>query len=370
MQNQDPSSSGEGAISSTTELSIKQIQDSKMDYEELKEQLNAIELQTKQTNVDLEQLFDRLKNNNQNLNKLLESIADYSKEVTTEGNATKNDATRILAKLNVLPQGNLETIIQAHLESLKLEIIKQITDIIQNENRIESSCKKILIDGQLTEIKNGLNKLSVQVVSPIASNEVLQNEVSELSKSAMKTAAELSVIKDLLEKQNKQNPIDLESLAESINSLTLSLSHSESINLQKLIDKQTILLESLKQSVADHNEVQATRNELDTLNEKCQHLQRKYDILTQAYEEKYKAFLKLDENFQHLEQKFELIVAKVEARDFQKYEKLQKLHVSKMSELPKPPSFSVKKKRIISMPIRQYESPIRENNSDEAINEY
>lgn len=341
-----------------------------MSYEEFKEQLNTIELQTKQTNVDLEQLFDRLKNNNQNLNKLLESIADYSREVTTEGNATKNDATRILGKLKVLPEGNLEGIIQTHLESLKLDIIKQITDVIQNENRIESSCKKILIDGQLTEIKSGLNKLSSHLDSPSPSNESLQTDVREITRLSEKTIAELSVIKSLFEKQKDHNPINIESLADSLNSLTLSLSQPERINLQKLIENQTILIESLKESVARSNVAQATKDDIDALNQKYTHLQRKYDVLTLAYEEKYKAFLKLDQNFQHLEQKFNLIVNKVESRDFKKYEKLQKLHVSKMSEYANPPSFSVKKKRIISMPNRQYESPIRENNSDDSSNEY
>lgn len=341
-----------------------------MGYEEFKEQLNAIELQTKQTNVDLEQLFDRLKNNNQNLNKLLESIADYSKEVTTEGNATKQDATRILGKLKVLPEGNLEMIIQAHLESSRTEIIRQITEIIQNENRIESSCKKILIDGQLSEIKNGLTKLSVQLDSPPPSNESLQTEVSELGKSSEKAAADLSEIKKFLENQTPQSPFDLESLAASVNSLTLSLQETERLNLQKLIEKQTLLLESLKQTATRNAEAQAVNNSLEGLNEKYQHLQRKYDVLTLVYEEKYRAFLKLDENFQHLEQKFDSMVAKVEGSDFQKYEKLQKLHISKMSDIVNPPPFSVKKKRIISMPNRQFESAIRENKSDESINEY
>ena len=64
-------------------------------HEEIQQQLYNIELNSKQTNVDLEQLFDRLKNNNEHLNKLLSSVVTYSQEVMTEGNATKADMNKI-----------------------------------------------------------------------------------------------------------------------------------------------------------------------------------------------------------------------------------------------------------------------------------
>ncbi|KAK6458335.1 uncharacterized protein RJT20DRAFT_30895 [Scheffersomyces xylosifermentans] len=68
----------------------------------LSQQLYNLEVQTKQTNVDLGQLFDRSKNNNQHLNRLLENIANYSEEVITEGNATKQDIREITTKLDSL----------------------------------------------------------------------------------------------------------------------------------------------------------------------------------------------------------------------------------------------------------------------------
>lgn len=325
-------------------------------YEELKEQLSAIELQTKQTNADLEQLFDRLKNNNQNLNKLLESISNYSKEVITEGNATKHDVTRILEKLNVLPEGNLESIFQAHLEGSGAKIIKQITEIIQNENRIESSCKKILIDGQLSEIKNGLNNLSAQWDTASPSNKSLQDQVRDLGKTTEGINAKLMEIKGILEQQMKNPPVDEENLAARLKSLNVTLSESERLNLQKLIQDQANLLESFKQTLSRHVETQTAANTLEDLKEKYHFLQRKYITLTLAYEEKYNAFKKLEDNFQQLENKFDAMVVKVEGRDFQKYEKLQKLHVTKISDITNPPPFSIKKKRIISMPNRQFES--------------
>lgn len=67
---------------------------------EIQSQLSNLEVQTKQTALDLGQLCDRLKNNNQHLNKLLENIASYSEEVITEGNATKNDITNIMTRLD------------------------------------------------------------------------------------------------------------------------------------------------------------------------------------------------------------------------------------------------------------------------------
>lgn len=64
--------------------------------------LAQIELQTKQTGIDVGQLWERSKNNNNFLQKLVAEIAAYANEVTTEGNATKNDIHNIVAKLDAL----------------------------------------------------------------------------------------------------------------------------------------------------------------------------------------------------------------------------------------------------------------------------
>lgn len=68
---------------------------------QIHQQLHNLEVQTTQTGIDLGQLCDRLKNNNQYLNKLLENITNYSNEVITEGNATKNDITNIIHRLDL-----------------------------------------------------------------------------------------------------------------------------------------------------------------------------------------------------------------------------------------------------------------------------
>lgn len=119
-----------------------QLHSSQHDMQQL---LLILEAQTKQTGLDLGQLVDRLKNNNANLNKLLQSIAAYSEEVVTEGNATKNDITSIVARLDAFNH-HLETIssrdtasdtraIQGILEKRLLDITKQLDDSLKSSRQ-------------------------------------------------------------------------------------------------------------------------------------------------------------------------------------------------------------------------------------------
>lgn len=99
-------------------------------HEAILSRLFNLEVQTKQTGVDLDQLCDRLKNNNQHLNKLLQNISNYSEEVITEGNATKNDINNILSRLDGFDKKLSSGPSQDLLNAIKHDITKllQIND--------------------------------------------------------------------------------------------------------------------------------------------------------------------------------------------------------------------------------------------------
>lgn len=71
-------------------------------WHDIKTLLETIEAQTKQTGVDVGELWQRSKHNNLSLQRLVAEIAEYSNEVTTEGNATKQDIHDLMAKFDQL----------------------------------------------------------------------------------------------------------------------------------------------------------------------------------------------------------------------------------------------------------------------------
>ncbi|CAN3371053.1 hypothetical protein DICA2_F37918 [Diutina catenulata] len=94
--------------------------------------LAQIESQTKQTGIDVGQLWERSKNNNNFLQKLVAEIAAYANEVTTEGNATKNDIHNIVAKLDALSEliKTPQPEIVAKLDSLQQRDNKDIDELV------------------------------------------------------------------------------------------------------------------------------------------------------------------------------------------------------------------------------------------------
>lgn len=72
------------------------------EWQQIRDLLVDIEAQTKQTGIDVGQLWERSKHNNLSLQRLVAEIAEYSNEVTTEGNATKQDIHDLLAKFDQL----------------------------------------------------------------------------------------------------------------------------------------------------------------------------------------------------------------------------------------------------------------------------
>lgn len=99
-------------------------------HESIKELLYSIEHQSKQTSLDLSQLFERLKSNNLHLNKLLDGISAYSREVTEEGGATKSDITRVLRALEDTQLYMKES--ACRLEKRQKDSLEQLTSFFED----------------------------------------------------------------------------------------------------------------------------------------------------------------------------------------------------------------------------------------------
>lgn len=136
-------------------------------HEEIKDSLQQLDLQTRQTHADLGQLFDRLKHNNLNLNKLLSSIGEYSREVTEEGNATKTDVGRIIDILNEL-KGVQNSAELARFEQAIADLAQKVGDSSERLTTIGEQASGIAgVKAQLEELQllpsQNLELLSAQI---------------------------------------------------------------------------------------------------------------------------------------------------------------------------------------------------------------
>lgn len=150
--------------------------DDQFDYihntqEQIQLQLNIIESQTKQTGSDVGQLVDRLKNNNSNLNKLLEQIASYSDEVITEGNATKHDISNIIEILDTFTE-KLDKPLKSDTDDLIKQIHLKLSAFNSSDSRtldkLDAKLTKSLdisgtIQSQLEKVDNASNLAVVNV---------------------------------------------------------------------------------------------------------------------------------------------------------------------------------------------------------------
>lgn len=141
---------------------------------EIQQQLMSLEVQTKQTALDLAQLCDRSKNNNQNLNKLLENIAQYSNEVVTEGNATKNDITNIMTRLDSL-NGKLQQNIVGNESLLKVKEneLKLVHEFIQQQEQRAGEQKQ-----EIQHLSETIEKQSA-LIEKLLADRAQQNALTE-----------------------------------------------------------------------------------------------------------------------------------------------------------------------------------------------
>lgn len=323
-------------------------------HEEIKLLLALIEVQTKQTNDDLDQLFDRLKSNNQNLNKLLESIAAYSEEVTTEGNATKSDVSKILERLNDLDASKLEQLIAKLLQVSANESMKEIKTLISNAQADpEDANIEVLL--KLNNVERALNKISESSSKDVEKNSGITNA---------ETISELSKMSELLRRSSDSQKSTIDALTKKLDSFNTGSANDEISRLQKQVKELNATIESLQNKIRSQTQLQ----EYKDLESKHAQLQVKYDSLCKYYESKYRDLVLLEGTFADLTNTAEKLESKVVNLDVQKYDRLQKMHVEKLSRLGTAHNSPSHKKRIISMPAKAAEvlpDIFEHNNSDQ-----
>lgn len=448
---------------------------------DIQQLLLILEAQTKQTGMELGQLVDRLKNNNAHLNKLLQSIAAYSEEVVTEGNATKNDITNIVARLDAFNR-HLESLNAKNstsdadafrsLEKGLLDLSRQLgdilnksrlynesirDDILQNSRASKSDDLKSILSAELSTAAVVQNKLHGEVLAQLESLKphmtegILSKEdlIAELERARSVTsqehiklmdvlqsaheANELSRIADIIARNHSQvlekhndaskefstikerlpsdsirqivDPIIAELKAVSLDQKSLRLledilsilgnerrSHEleqqfqeKSISHLRNIDEKVDLghqelLAKLNSNI-QHNSTDGTdelgllrtqiANQLMIINdlkhyyedqERSGQLESKVNILEKRYESLCNAYQQKFDEFQDLERKFAQLNSNLsdegtmsissDTNPALKMTKIRKLHSYKMGELEESGRVEIQKKRILSTPLQ------------------
>lgn len=369
-------------------------------HEQLKEQVLNIEVQTKQTHVDLEQLFDRLKNNNQNLNKLLASIEEYSREVSTEGSATKSDVARIIAILEDLKSesrdrqdatanalkdlragveqlisGN-ESKLQANVDELrqlleKLVLQTQNQSENQRENQRELQGTEVLqagIENTLASLLKGQSESIPQTVKTVVEENFNKRCGSMVEEIHTSVSEELTML--LFEMQERLGRSFGEKFnthsKETTNAITAALSESsgsqDGAKLQKLVELQTSAIEQLSSKLVEQERARSVQVSLEQLQGEHDALESKLDRLRSCYLEKLEQFLNLQGRYGELSQQVALLEERTTTLDVSKLDKLHQLHSDSISRLGAPSA--VTKKRIFSMPAKAHDELSESNNSD------
>ncbi|KAG7191860.1 uncharacterized protein KQ657_002649 [Scheffersomyces spartinae] len=372
-------------------------------HKDIQDQLYNIEVQTKQTSVDIDQLFNRLKNNNENLNRVLENISSYSKEVITEGNATKKDISNIFSRFDSIEAlnqkvcdevGTSSTDLKHQLETLSTKFDFTKSDIVANLD-IQS--------GTIQDISEALTSLS-QTIGSSDSNSDLEFKLLQALNLIL---PKLLAMEELIKASSKSSSSSLDNaeileLSKSIKILAESrfnLDHQKEIvepiisefRNVKLDDKSTLLLQGIFQKLDNYksegdltanllNKLSMQLNEKDaqiqsleakieqqnaillgltqrlalkdsiqTLQSKHDILENKYNLMCRQYQEKYDELLKIQNDFQ-------LLKKTLDTDYFKKIANVKDLHFEQMSrlltslELPKKSGTSLSK-RIVSTPI-------------------
>ncbi|EGW30282.1 uncharacterized protein SPAPADRAFT_52382 [Spathaspora passalidarum NRRL Y-27907] len=328
--------------------------------EEIQAQLHNIEVQSTQTSVDLAQLFDRSKNNNQNLNRLLENVVAYSKEVMTEGNATKADMNRIFDKLEQLETvgkeetGEVANMVKGLLEALN----KQYKEVGGNTVR------------EVKEFHSGLKQSFQCEVGDIGASLSGIKDISEELKSGIKKN------KDTLDSLTEKIP-NVEHISDPIVREIKSLNSNSEATLQKILDRIAQLekpqnyQEQFNLILSKLSKFEETRAEQDNkrqieltnkqqeLESKISHLENKYSTLCNSYTQKFHEYQQLNEKYTTLVKQIETLDVPT---DMTRLKKVRQFHSSTPTT-----NFSAKQKRIASTPVPRSADSDFINNSDEGF---
>ncbi|ODV78897.1 uncharacterized protein CANTADRAFT_6102 [Suhomyces tanzawaensis NRRL Y-17324] len=371
----------------------------------IQQQLYNLEVQTKQTSLDVGQISDRLKNNNQHLNKLLQNIANYSEEVITEGNATKQDITNILEKLaefsdelkkcsrlldNVSRESSesvkqsLQEVLQGVKSSNNNEVSQQVQqlhsmvselkskELVQVSDEINQIKKSVTSNEDITDIKKVLTRVLQKDESLVLAklNEIEQHlperdlvrqivdpVIAEL-KAVSLDSKSLRLLEDILSILSNTRKSDQDSKQfQTDSSELLALIKQSNAELATKLAEQTSLIEQLTANI----KLQQSTAELQS---KYDALQGKYEEMTRAYTSRFSEFKILQEHFKELASNTNRISVTDGGAKVGRLNKVRQLHASKMEEIGRTGGWRGEDKRIVSTPVHRVNED-EMNNSDE-----
>ncbi|KAI3407098.2 hypothetical protein KGF56_000086 [Candida oxycetoniae] len=338
--------------------------------EELQTQLHRIETLASQTNVDLAQLYTRSRSNNENLNKLLKNVVDYSEEVITEGNATKADMGLIMGTLHELKSKKFEFGDEA-INSVK-EILRQYNE--QNDLEGYARVKR--------EIENMGNKIErndslafdrfykkFEIIEQLLLAEKREGEKEKTnyehiyeSMEELKSIVSEEALRQRKFEQNmlQANELVLEKLAESGRPDTSSILNKN----DEVLELLRIVREMLSVQNADKNDLKKeSETQLHDLQEKYLNLEKQYkllgekmELLNQKYSDKFNQYKLLLDKFEQLSRQVE----EAGSNEAPKLHilNLRKFHENAIRNIESQESLKYNK-RIVSTPVTF------SNNSDE-----
>ncbi|KAM9937561.1 hypothetical protein OXX80_002922 [Metschnikowia pulcherrima] len=342
-------------------------------------QLTVLEASTQQTQADVGQLYDRSKNNNQNLNKLLNSIAEYSREVTEEGSATKTDVAKIMAVLDELRDVSIqkssvedsevkrEKSLEVISETLKAQVSHELEKMSRNHSSlleklsgIETQLGGLKVQNTFGEFRSRVENLAQENSKQI--NEKL-SEVVELLQSAS------------LERNSHTQETTPGELATKVSyHIDQSVSRLESLLASQTKTIDTYVSKNAKDSVREDEDWQKKqaifRQDYEILSEKHEKLEKdytdlesKYSLLESHYDAKIRLFHDLQKQFVKLGEESKSFQDSMGKYDPTKYDRVQELQSSKLRESRN--ITPLQKHRVLSMPSQGgYTRYSESNNSD------
>lgn len=188
------------------------------------EYLNRLEGLAQQTGLDVEQLCDRLKNNNNNLNRLLNTISDYSEQVAGESNTIRKEVSTILTNLETL--GSEFEKYNAIVTSTADTLLKYGPEEVKEKGRYNPN-----------EFHEGINKIESFIEKHFTSNEERTSSLSRQIEKQNKAIEEIS--------KKLQLASDVKTLEQKVASL-----ETKYLDLKQLYEEKYSQLQVLRQDYA------------------------------------------------------------------------------------------------------------------------
>lgn len=341
------------------------------------QRLDVIESHTRQTNLDLEELYTRLKNNNYYLNELLENLSHYSNEVVTKGNATKEDISQLLQILKDirLQASTIKNTEVEHLvhkirhvfeekvdtsqSQIKVSLNKILNELCEKIPATEASIKltKEALLEELMHLKDTTDNQEQVIKNLVDSNRTTNSSsrlsVDDYSSSWLSSSTEdkgqnlVKKIEEMKEETKTQNNDILLELASAslqrndVSNLQKSLVHideslakkdTQILSLTKLAENQAAVIENFITS--------SQRSESEnSLKKKTSELSQHYESLCMSYQNKYNDFKTLQSRYQELVLGAQESLSncslgvKVREREGQHVQKVRQFHNLKMNDI-------------------------------------